>query len=245
MNKLSKLLKNRRNLVFIDLEGTQTSHEMIAIGALKVNLNQNNTIKKFHKPFLRYVKCQGNVGHIVEELTGLNDDFIKINGVDFESAMQDFKNYLSDCINNCIFISFGNHDLRIISQTLHANDDKCKQICELIFDNHIDFLKLIQEFVKDNEGMPYSLINYCKIFSVDIKKPLHSPDNDAINLAKLYDVFLKKRQIIIEEYKKAITKGHIIAEPIIKIIGKLNSNEDVTSQEYEQYIRGYINDKLS
>ena len=46
MQALEKILKGRKSLCFIDLEGTQFSHEMIAIGAVKVDVRRDGSIKK-------------------------------------------------------------------------------------------------------------------------------------------------------------------------------------------------------
>ncbi len=245
MNCLSKILKNKKHIVFIDLEGTQINAEMIAFGALRVDLNANYTIKKYYQPFKRLVKCDKPVGKIVEELTGLNNKTINRYGVSFEQTMIDFKKYCGEHFSSSIFCSFGHHDLRIIAMTLQAQNNVCLDICEEIFSNHVDFLKIISEFIKDNEGSPYSLINYCKIFNVKLKVPAHDPEADAINLARLYDTFLKNKQTIFEEYKKTLSKDNHTSVITTKLIHKLNRNETITPEEYEKMIRKYIDDKLS
>ena len=40
MEAFKKLIKNKRTLVFLDLEGTQFSHEIIAIGAVKCKIDE-------------------------------------------------------------------------------------------------------------------------------------------------------------------------------------------------------------
>ena len=40
MEAFNKLIKNKKTLVFLDLEGTQFSHEIIAIGAVKCKINE-------------------------------------------------------------------------------------------------------------------------------------------------------------------------------------------------------------
>ena len=44
MEAFKKLIKNKRTLVFLDLEGTQFSHEIIAIGAVKCKIDENGNI---------------------------------------------------------------------------------------------------------------------------------------------------------------------------------------------------------
>ena len=78
-----------------------------------------------------------------------------------------------------------------------------------------------------------------------MQTPNHSPENDAINLAKLYDTFLKRKDIVFEEYKKSITHIQNLDEPLIEIINKLNNEEDISYKEFQITLRKYINDKLS
>ena len=245
MVKISKLLKDKKYIVFIDLEATQTTHEAIALGAVKVQIGQNYTIKKYYRPFLRYIKCDSNIGKIVEDLTNLNNKIINIKGKDFKDVLIDFKQYVGDCFSTCAYMSFGNYDLKILNKTLEFHQDANQQICEQIFANHIDFLKIISKFINDNDHMPYSLINYCKLFNITMQTPNHSPENDAINLAKLYDAFLKRKDVVFEEYKKSITHIQNLDEPLIEIINKLNNEEDISYKEFQITLRKYINDKLS
>ena len=49
MKKFDKLLKGHKNIVFLDFEGTQFSHEMIAIGAIATTIDRNGRIKKAKK----------------------------------------------------------------------------------------------------------------------------------------------------------------------------------------------------
>ena len=46
MKYLEKHLNKRKILCFLDLEGTQFSHEMIALGAVKVDIKKDGSIKK-------------------------------------------------------------------------------------------------------------------------------------------------------------------------------------------------------
>ena len=50
LSKFEKLLKGHKSLVFLVFEGTQFSHEMIAIGAMHVIIDRHGYIKKHKKP---------------------------------------------------------------------------------------------------------------------------------------------------------------------------------------------------
>ena len=46
MRILNNIVQGHSQLAFLDLEGTQFTHEMIAIGIVKVDIRKDGTIKK-------------------------------------------------------------------------------------------------------------------------------------------------------------------------------------------------------
>ena len=76
MKKLAKATRGRKHLIFLELEGTQFSHELIAIGAIKATIKTDGTIKKLYPGFKHYVLASQNVGNYVEKLTGITDDLL-------------------------------------------------------------------------------------------------------------------------------------------------------------------------
>ena len=82
MNAIKKLLKGHRTLVFLDLEGTQFSHEIIAIGAVKVKVDEQGKIEKgAPKTFKCYVKCMGTIGKFITNLTKIDETILKEQGL--------------------------------------------------------------------------------------------------------------------------------------------------------------------
>ena len=65
MKKFDRLLKGHKNIVFLDFEGTQFSHEMIAIGAVSTVIDRNGRIKKMKKPFKILVKAKNKAKFIL------------------------------------------------------------------------------------------------------------------------------------------------------------------------------------
>ena len=115
MNKLAKLIKKRKLIVFLDLEGTQLSHEMIAIGAIKCTINSKGRIKKYGKTFKQYVKAKNKVGKVVNKLTGISDELLKEKGINFNDLLHEFKKFVGIGWKNALFVTFGNHDYKIIT----------------------------------------------------------------------------------------------------------------------------------
>ena len=240
MKKFERLLKGHKSLVFLDFEGTQFSHEMIAIGATHVVIDRHGYIKKHKKPFRIYVKAHNRVGKIVTDLTGITDEMLKKNGVSFFTAMSELKKYCGLAFRKSSFITFGNHDMKILSSSISYSFDFPKEIVQCIQQNYIDFSAFIGEFMRDDKGNPLSLIRYCDAFGVKQAGPAHDPAVDAENLAWLYDATMRHSEILLEEYKKVLKSFNHFPQPVSNVIKKLANNENVTSDEFDKEIKDYI-----
>ena len=240
MKKFERLLKGHKSLVFLDFEGTQFSHEMIAIGATHVVIDRHGFIKKHKKPFRIYVKAHNRVGKIVTDLTGITEDLLKQKGVSFFTAMSELRKYVGLSFKKSSFITFGNHDMKILSSSISYSFDFPKEIVQCIQQNYIDFSAFIGEFMRDDKGNPLSLIRYCDAFGVPQAGPAHDPAVDAENLAWLYDATMRKSDVLIEEYKKVLKSFNHFPAPVSNVIKKLANDENVTSEEFEKEIKDYI-----
>jgi len=240
MKKFERLLKGHKSLVFLDFEGTQFSHEMIAIGATQVVIDRHGYIKKHKKPFRIYVKAHNRVGKIVTDLTGITDEMLKKEGVSFFTAMSELKKYCGLSFKKSSFITFGNHDMKILSSSISYSFDFPKEIVQCIQQNYIDFSAFIGEFMRDDKGNPLSLIKYCDAFGVPQAGPAHDPAVDAENLAWLYDATMRKSAILIGEYKKVLKSFNHFPSPVSNVIKKLANDENVTYEEFEKEIKDYL-----
>lgn len=240
MKKLLRLLKGHKHICFLDFEGTQYSHEMIALGAVMTTLDRNGKIKASKTPFKIYVKAHNKIGSYVTQLTGITEDILKAEGKTFLVAMEALKKYCGISFKKCSFATFGNHDMRILSQSISYNFEFPKEIVSQIQKNYIDYSTFLSEFIKDDKGNPLSLIHYCEKFNVKTVGPNHDPSADAINLSLLYNAFLENQEIIKEEYKKVLGKFSHLPEPVKNIVTKLSNNEDVSVKQFEDEIDNYI-----
>ena len=245
MVDLKQKLKNKKMLVFFDLEGTQFSHEMIQIGAVAVTLGANGKIKKYHQPFNRFVRARNKIGSFVTNLTGITEEKLKKEAIQFSQAMKEFKEYCGRYFKSTLFISFGNFDLAIIEASVSYNLDAPKEICHQIQTNYMDYLDFITEFIRDEKGNPYSLVNYCKLLDIKESGKAHDAVNDAINLAHLYEKFFKQKGIIYDEYKRNLKRVSHMPKPLQSAINDLLNGKDVSAEDFNKKIRDYIDDKLS
>lgn len=236
MLALDKILKGRKTLCFMDLEGTQFTHEMIAIGAIKVDLKKDGSIKKIHKGFYTLVKAKNRIGKVVTDLTGITDQDIKENGVPFRVAMEELEKYMGHYFNKCLFVTFGNHDFRIMSQSLAHNLDAKKETVEIVIKHQFDIADFFNTYIKDENNNNLSLANMLKVFNVEFEGEQHNALADTLNLVYLYDAFLKNKDIVREEYCKTLGMYRHLPEPIHLAVEKLAKKEIVTAQDFENFI---------
>ena len=241
--KLLQVLKGHKVLVFMDYEGTQFSHEMIAIGAILVVIDQKTgRIKRKKAPFKTYVKAHNKIGSYVEKLTGINEELLKQKAVSFDAAMKAFKSYCGLNFKKATFITYGNHDMRILGQSIAYNLAYPKDVTSQIQKNYFDYSAFIGEFIRDEKGNPLSLLHLCELFQVPEAGTAHDPEIDAINLANLYDAFIEKKDLVLDEYRKHIkTHSNNLPTPIHNIVVKLASGQNVTAEEFDEELKKYIN----
>ena len=165
MQALEKILKGRKSLCFIDLEGTQFSHEMIAIGAVKVDVRRDGSIKKIHRGYYTLVKPKSRIGKVVTDLTGITEKDVKEKGVPFRVVIKDLKKYMGMYFSKCLFVAFGSHDFRIMAQSLAHNLDVNKDDVETIIKHQFDLAEFLSTYVKDENNNNYSLANFLKVFT--------------------------------------------------------------------------------
>lgn len=240
MKLILKHLKKCRHLIFLDLEGTQFSHEMIAFGAVRADLHRDGSMKKIHKGIKVYVQPKGKIGSYVAKLTGIEKELLDEAGVPYKDALEQLKKYSARIYNKCMFVTFGNHDLRILNQSLLASNDADAEIVKHICSHNIDFSTLLAEFVRDDKNNPLSLTNYCKLFSVTMEGVAHDPLYDALNLAKLYQAVYKNTGLIEMEYVKVLKNMKHLPSPIRKAVQHLANGEDVSAETFMKDVKETI-----
>ena len=236
MKALLKIVSKYRSLCFLDLEGTQFTHEMIALGAVKVYLRRDGSVKKIQKGFYTLVKAKNRIGKVVEELTGITEPQLKKDAVSFRVATEMLKKYIGRDFNNCLFVTFGSHDVRILAQSLAYNLDAKKEDVHLMIKHNFDLSEFASNYVKDDNNNTYSLSNFLKVFNVEFKGTQHNALADALNLVYLYDAILKNKEILKNEYMKVLGKQRHLPEPVRDVVVALTNGETVTPEQFEKYV---------
>ena len=232
MKILDRKLKKKSCLVFVDLEGTGFSHEMIEIGAYLTTLNEDGTIKKVYPPFKRYVLAHHPIGRFVENMTGINERLLKKEGKPFAVVLREFRKYVGKHWDDALFVTFGNHDMVIFHKSLENNPEASDVMVKYITRNDFDFSAFLAPYVQDMNGNPLSLANYLKVFEVPFEGRAHDALADAYNLMDLYKAVLARNDILVSEYAKTLTHYNRAPFPVAKIVKKLTNGESVTPEEW-------------
>lgn len=240
MKSMVKQLKKRKRVIFLDLEGTQFSHEMIALGAIRVELDRHSQIKRKHKGIKFYVKPKNKIGSYVTKLTGITHEIVEREGLSFQDALKRLKRYCGHHLSQVVFMTFGNHDLRIIMKSLENSPDADNEFCHFICHNTIDVSATISQYVKDKNGNPLSLIHNLEVFEVPLVGDPHDPLIDAKHLMLLYDAMMKKSDILFQEYRKVLYQYKGLPDPVRYAVRSLIDGNNVTSDEFAQKMKEYI-----
>ncbi len=164
----------------MDLEGTHFTHEMIAIGAIKVDIRKDGSVKKIHKGMYTLVKAKNRIGKVVTDLTGITETNLRENGVSFRVAIEQLKKYMGRDFSKCLLVTFGNHDFRIMAQSLAHNLDVKKEDVEIIIKHQFDFADFANNYVKDDKNNNLSLANMLKVFKIDFEGTQHNALADTL-----------------------------------------------------------------
>ncbi len=236
MKALDKHLNYVKTLCFLDLEGTQFSHEMIALGAVKASIRKDGTIRKIHRGIYTLVKAKNKVGSVVTDLTGITDAQLKKDGMSFRQTIDMLKKYMGRDYSKCKYVTFGSHDIRIISQSQAYNLDVKKEDVQILIKHNFDLSEFLSTYVKDENNNNYSLANFLKVFHLEFKGTQHNALMDAVNLAYLYDAFLKNKDIVKEEYIKVLAKMRHLPDPVHDVLQQLVEKKNVSYDDFENYV---------
>lgn len=240
MKKLARIIAHRRTLVFLDFEGTQQSHEMIAIAAVKVEIRDDLTIKKSYKGMHHLVRPKKEVGRYVTKLTNITEVDVVDKGISFAKAMEKLRHYVGKNFEKSLFIVFGNHDIRILNQSFHYSPDANEATIKTVTKNSLDFSQFLSEFIKDDKGNPLSLINNLAVFQEPFRGQHHQPLDDTKNLVLLYQLVLSKKEILLDAYVKVLSQLRHVPEPIKVMIQQLLNDQVLTKADFLLAIKDYL-----
>ena len=236
MKDLENILRGKKSLTFVDLEGAQYSHELIEIGAVVGVLGENGRIKHSTEPFKVYVKSIRPVGRVVKDLTGISDQFLSKKGLNYPDAMNAFREYVGKHWDRTLFVTYGNHDLVILNDTEQFHPSYKAPYVRQIRNRYWDFGAWLCGYVQSDQGNPYSLSHALELFGVSFKGQEHDAIDDAYNLMRLYEAVLERKDIMLEEYQKTLARNRKLPAPVKSVMDLLNNGQTVTPEEYKKII---------
>jgi len=240
MKSLFKLIGKKRTIIFLDLEGTQFSHEMIALGAYRADLDKNYRIKKVHRGIHFFVKAKNKIGHYVENLTNIHQEDLDKKGLTYKQAMQRLRKYCGYFLSKVCFCTFGTHDMRIIMKSFENSPDADESFIHYIAKNCIDLSAVISRYIEDEHGNPLSLINNLKVFNIPLVGEPHNPLTDAHHLMLLYKAFIDQKEVVLQEYKKVLSNLKTLPEPVQYVVRRLIDGNSVSPEEFIKSINEYL-----
>ena len=237
MKIFEKAIQNTHCLIFMDLEATATSHELIELGAYRVLIDEARKPIRISAPFKCYVKAKNPIGRIVTNMTGITEEKLKKEGLPFEAAMNRFHQFVGGYWKGARFVTFGSHDMVILHSSLAMHGDAMDpELVYRIIDSHFDFQAFLSQYVQDRNGCPYSLHNYLNIFEVPFEGQEHDALADAFNLYHLYKASLERKDILTKQYELTLSHFKKIPTPLKEAFRRLSEGEDLTVERWKKCV---------
>ncbi len=243
MRLLEAEIGHPKELVFLDLEGTQLSHETIAIGACSYYCDGHLLPLKGKrvKVYKEFVKSEGKVGGVVSVLTGITDDLLKKKGIPFSKAISELVEFSKCPGGERVYITFGNQDLNMLrTSTIKDESGKARQFYNHIKKNWFDLQEFVSRYVHDERHMTYSQPKLLEIFQAEDLKHAHDPLYDAENLKNLFVQVIKRPDIMVTQFEKGMFTGREVGKVLRPVLTDLAGGKDVTANSFRKYLEDYF-----
>lgn len=183
---LHSLTEKKNAIVFFDLEGTQFSHKMIAISMVGFEIVDSiHTGKKLFEYF-SYVNSNDEVGNTVTKITGIDSSLLKEKGKNINDVIYEINILLRPY--HRLFISYGNHDLYILKNSLESNETMIN-FFRNIKNNYLDFHAYLEKRIVNEKGTSYSIQGLLDLFSIKMNGTFHNPKFDSLCLKEIYEYY--------------------------------------------------------
>ncbi len=213
---LSKKIDGKDIIVFFDIEGTGFTHKVISLSFIGYQLKDRIQIGEKVFSYQRYILCQDKIGKVVSELTGIDKDLLKREGIKFEVAIKDIINLLRP-YKRRVFISYSSFDLTMIKYSI---DDEIYQrdFFANIKNNYFDFYNYLTRLICDDKGYSLSIQRLLKRFKIEDGFQFHNSLDDALALKEIYSYIVLDKERFIKEIIFSLKhnyKSSIFAVPFL------------------------------
>lgn len=190
-DQLSKKLSNKEVLVFLDLEGTQFSHDPIEIGLVTYLKKDNLFIEEKLFTYQSYIKAKDKIGKVVSNLTGITKDLLLEKGKTKQTVLKEIINLLRP-YSKKKFIAYGEQDLKMLKHFI-TDESFTSDYINHIAKNYFDFHLYLASLISDNKSKSPSLSKLAELFEVS-NSNAHESLSDAQVLADIYQEFIKDEE---------------------------------------------------
>ncbi len=243
MELLKKLLEDARHLLFLDFEGTQYSHEVIAVGAVLVDCDENYIPTGEPSSFKCYVKANDRVGPLVSTMTGISDSLLEKEGVDFSTALTDLNLFLANRSPKLKVLTYGNQDKKMLLTSFSklANPSKFQtDFVNYLSRNTIDIGTFISRFLRGKKNEFISLIHLRDFLKLEPSGQAHDPLVDSLDLYHIYQVLVSRKEILIGAYKNLLKTSSLVPSPIRKLVCDLIDGKDIKASDLDLALEIYF-----
>ena len=241
MKQLKNAIRGKHKLIFIDFEGTQFTHEIIAAGICKLVIDDDlNIIEEDNFGKLIYTKARSSIGKVVTKLTSITEEFLKENGISFYDTINEIEEYVGNDLDDTLFVCFGNNDPKMLIESCRFSHPDNADTAKKWAHNFFDFMTFASQFIRDEKGNTYSLVNFLKLFNLEPHGESHNPLNDALDLKNFFKAFIVNKEVRFNEYQKVLANFKAVPSPIQKVINDLEQGKEVTPEDFKQYIRDFL-----
>src|SRR5574344_2364013 len=192
MKLLKQIIEDCQHLLFLDLEGTQFSHEVIAIGAVLVDCDANGVPVGPDTTFKCYVKAEASVGSVVTAMTGIDEEILDKEGISFEEAMTKLNEFIGNKSANLKVLTYGNQDKHMLACSFRLVDNPSPFMTSFVNylqRNNIDVGSFFSRYVRGKKNELVSLTHMREFFSIAPSGDAHDPLVDTIDLYHIYQAF--------------------------------------------------------
>ncbi len=238
---LSSHIQEDELLVFFDCEGTQFSHDPIAIGvkAYEKEAGTMNIGKEVFS-YMAYIKTEKNIGSLITEMTGIDKDLLDHEGIEYDKAIKDIIAFTRK-YKFKRFISYGGLDLRMMRIGMKDYEGYLKDFYSHVKNHYFDFHAYLSKRMVDEKGHTYSISSLLFLYKIKMEGKAHNPLYDAEALAKIFFAYLSNPDYDVELIEKNILVNPFVAKSVYRNSLRVVMEKGVfTLAELEEYIRNNL-----
>jgi len=243
MKILKNLLLDANHLLFLDFEGTQFSHEVIAVGAVLVDCDENYVPIGEISTFKCYVKASDEIGNLVSTMTGITQAKLDSEGISVKEMLSKLNLFLGNRSTKLKILTYGNQDARMLKTSfkhIESPSDFQKEFVNYLVSNTIDFGLFISKYLRGNKNEYISLIHLREFLNIPQSGESHDPLVDSLDLYHIYQVIVTKKEVLIKAYKVLLKSSNLVPTPLKRLVTDLINGKDVTSKDFNIALEEYF-----